>query len=248
MAYTFLLGEDCCINASHREVIMQREKCVSEIWFLVAPQYKSVDNDMSLFSVVMEYILPTSRKYHTFELVKDEEGYEEYLKYRVPLDTNLSSESGDVEFQLTFIYVGLDADGKGVQKVRKTKPAKLHITPVAAWSDIIPDSALSVLDQRLIETSRQIKQLADIELTFSENLVDNIKYDDKAETLQLMAGENTVGNPVNVRDMLDDGIPVVDLDSDSGNGSKPNDKPDHNEGCNCEDCSCTNENGNVVEF
>ena len=76
MAYTFLLGEDCSISASRREVIMQREKCVSEIWFLVAPEYKTAENDMSLFSVMMEYVLPISRKYNTLELVKDEDGYE----------------------------------------------------------------------------------------------------------------------------------------------------------------------------
>lgn len=244
MAYTFLLEEDNCLIASRREVIMQRSKLVDEINFLVAPEYKVSENDMNLFNVIMEYILPVSKEYHTLELVQDPDGYKEYLLYRVPLDTNFSSEAGDIQLQLTFIYVGLDADGNGVQKVRKTKVGKLHITPIAAWSDIIPDSALSALDQRIIKTQAQINELGYYAQVVSENQVDNLVYDDNAETLQLMAGSKTVGDAVSVRDMLDDGIPVVDLDG-SGSDSDSTDKPNHNEGCNCGGCDCED---NVVEF
>ena len=237
MAYTFLLNDDNSLTASRREVIMQRSKLVDEIWFLVNPEYKF--NDMSIFSVMLEYILPVSKEYHTLELIKNEEGYEEYLKYVVPLDTNLSSEAGDIELQLTFVFVGLDADGNDVQKVRKTKPAKLHITTVAAWSDIIPDSALSALDQRIIKTQAQINELGYYAQVISENQVDNLKYDAKSETLQLMAGETGIGDKVSVRDMIDEGIPVVDFENASGNDESDS---DHKDGC---DCGCED---NVVEF
>lgn len=239
MAYIFLLENDNEIIASHREVLMQRSKLVDEVWFLVNPKYKTCENDMSLFSVVLEYILPVSKSYHSLELTKDNEGYKEYLKYVVPLDTNLSSEAGDIQLQLSFIYVGLDADGKDVQKVRKTRPAKLHITPIAAWGDIIPDKALSAIDQRIIKTEAQIKELGYYAEIISENQVDNLVYNDDAETLQLMAGNKEIGDKVSVRDMLDDGIPVVDLDGNSGsNENNPDDSCDC--GCNCED--------NIVEF
>jgi hypothetical protein len=259
MAYTFLCNEDCTIIASRREVIMQREKCVSEIWFLVPPEYKTAENNMQLFNVVMEYILPISRKYNVIELVRDEEDYKDHLRYILPLDTNLSSEHGDVELQLTFVYVGLNADGNGVQKVRKTKPTKLHITPIAAWSDIIPDSNLSALDQRIIKTQAQINELGYYAQVISENQVNNLRYDDVEETLQLMAGDKFVGDAVSVRDMLDDGIPVVDLNSSSENSGDNNNNnnnncnnncncgnkdEEENSGCNC-GCDCED---NVVEF
>ena len=243
MAYTFLLGEDNCLVASRREVIMQRSKLVDEVNFLVAPEYKTVENNMSLFNVILEYILPVSKEYHTLELVQDPEGYQEYLLYKVPFDTNLSSEAGDIQMQLTFIYVGLDADGNDVQKVRKTKVGKLHVTPVAAWSDIIPDSALSALDQRIIKTQAQINELGYYAQVAMENQVDNLKYDDVSETLQLMAGKNKVGDAVSVRDMIDEGSPVVDFESSAGSGSTDN--PNHDKNCNCGDCGCED---NVVEF
>ncbi len=231
MAYIFLLENDNEIFASHREVLMQRSKLVDEVWFLVNPEYKTCENDMSVFSVILEYILPNSKSYHSLELVQDKEGYKEYLKYVVPLDSNLSSESGDIQLQLSFIYVGLDADGNGVQKVRKTLPTKLHITPGAAWGDIIPDSALSAIDQRIIKTQAQIKELGYYAGILGENQVNNLAYDDKSETLQLMAGSKEIGNKVSVREIMSDGIPVVDLNSESGN------IPDED-----------NNSNNVVEF
>ena len=254
MAYTFLLNEDNSLTASRREVIMQRSKLVDEIHFLVNPKYK--ENDMSIFSVMLEYILPVSKKYETLELIQDPEGYQEYLKYVVPLDTNLSSEAGDIQLQLSFTFVGLDVDGNGIQKVRKTKVGILHITPIAAWSDIIPDSALSALDQRIIKTQAQINELGYYAGVISENQVDNLKYDDKSETLQLMAGANVVGDAISVRDMIDDGIPVIDFDSSDGDSNK-----DHEDGCGCgcednvvefggteSETPSDEEDGNVVEF
>ena len=217
MAYVFLLENDNEIFASHREVLMQRSKLVDEIWFLVNPKYKTCENDMSVFSVVLEYVLPISKSYHSIELVQDKKGYKEYLKYVVPLDSNLSSESGDIQLQLSFIYVGLDADGKGVQKVRKTKPSTLHITPIAAWGDIIPDASLAAIDQRIIKTQAQIKELGYYAEILGENQVDNLVYNPSEDTLQLSAKGIGVGDKVSVRDMLDDGAPVVDFNFDIEN-------------------------------
>lgn len=236
MAYTFLLEEDNSLVASRREVIMQKSKLVDDIHFLVNPKYK--ENDMSIFNVMLEYILPVSKEYHTVELIQDSEGYQEYIKYVVPFDTNLSSESGDVQLQLTFTFVGLDADGNVIQKVRKTKVGTLHVTPIANWSNFIPDSALSALDQRILKTQAQINELGYYAQVAIENQVDNLHYDDINETIQLMAGQNAVGNAVSVRDMIADGVPVVELEGFSGNVN--DDKNDCDCGCNCED--------NVVEF
>ena len=227
MAYTFVLEKDNSLFASHKEVIMQREKLVNDIWFLVNPEYN--ENDMSLFSVMLEYVLPCSKHYHTLDLVQDQEGYEEYLKYVVPLDTNLSSEPGDIELQLTFIYVGLDADGNGVQKVRKTKTAKLHITPLTAWSDIIPDAALSAIDQRLIKADAQMKALEEAHRLLNESKADNLKYDDENSTLQLLSGDKEIGDKVAIKSCAgnvdEEGVPVVDFNnlSESSGGDSSED-------------------------
>ena len=52
-------------------------------------------------TVVMEYILPVSKKYRTEFLVASEELYKDYVEYTLPFDTKLTSEAGDIEVQLT---------------------------------------------------------------------------------------------------------------------------------------------------
>lgn len=236
MAYIILVENDNTLYGSCKSKIMQREKLFNKLWFLVPPCYNGYD--MSQCTVTMRYLLPISKEFKTETLVLSEEGYEEYLKYVLPVDTCFTKEWGDIELNLTFTMLDVDNDGNIVQRVRKTENHVLTITRLPDWDSIVPDSALSALDQRIIKQDAQIKALTDLANVLDNKQVDNLVYDGRAETLQLSAKGVGVGNKVSVRDMLDDGIPVVDLDSDSGNDS---DK-DNNEGC---DCGCED---NVVEF
>ena len=86
----------------------------------------------------------------------------------------------------------------------------------------------------------QIKALDNYMNVLDNTQVDDLVYNKKDETLQLSAKGTAVGSKVSVRDMMDDGIPVVDLDSTSGNDTKPENGCDCNHDCDCED--------NVVEF
>lgn len=222
MAYTFVVNESNSVTASRKETIMQRSKLVNDIWFLVNPEYGF--NDMTLFSVVLEYVLPVSRKYRTVELTKDDEGYNGYLKYVVPIDTDLSSEAGDVEMQLTFAYVGLEPDGTSIQRVRKTMVCNLHVTPIAAWSDIIPDEALSSLDQRIIKIDAQIKHLNEMGDLFDKTKADNIRYDAVENSIQLTAKGMEIGDEVRLKGgdgVSPDGVPVIDLNGDSTSPDVP---------------------------
>ena len=235
--YTILIEQDDSLYGSHKERIMQRSKCVENLVFIVDPIYRNT-YDMTNATVMLEYLLPVSKRYKTEYLVLSDERYNDcYLQYRLPLDTNLTSEAGKVELQVTFVYTDLDEHGNGIQRVRKTYPTTIEITPIAAWADIIPDAALSPLDQRLIKLDAQMRAMNDYMNVLDNNKVDDLLYDDKNETLQLMSNGVGIGNKVSVRDMLDDGIPVVSLDSNSGEN---NDKDNNECDCGCED--------NVVEF
>lgn len=213
--YTILVNDDDTLYGSHKERIMQRQKLVNTLVFIVDPVYRNV-HDMTNASVMLEYILPISRKYETVYLNLCDERYDgHFLQYKLPFDTNLTSEHGAVELQLTFAYVEMDESGKSVQRVRKTSSTTIEIIPVSAWSDIVPDSALGGLDQRLIVLNAQMQALNDLANTLESNSVDNLVYDDKNETLQLSAKGVGVGDKVSVKDMLDEGTPVVDINSNS---------------------------------
>lgn len=238
--YVILVNKDNSMNATKKARIVQKSKLVDDFYFLVEPEYNG--HDMSKATVLLEYLTPVSRKYRTETLVLDKDGYKGHLKYILPVDTNFTAEAGSLEIQLSFIYID-DINGVPIQRVRKTTPPlKVEISPIAAWSDIVPDDALTVIDQRIVAQTAQIQALAEIAVALNDDMVDNLVYNEKEDTLQLTANGKGVGDKVSVKDMLDEGIPVVDLDSGAGGDSS--DDSDHEDGCDC-GCDCED---NVVVF
>lgn len=192
--YTFLIGEDNTLTATVVERIMERSKLVDSLHFLADPIYK--ETDMSDFTVMMEYVLPVSKKYKTEILEKSDELYKDMLEYKLPFDTALTSEPGDIEIQLTFVNVTLDADGRNTQYVRKVGPGSIKIVAISTWSDIIPDEALSAVDQRLLAAQAMIKALNEQNNTIMKSKADSLRYKDNL--LQLTAQGGPIGTAVKI--------------------------------------------------
>ena len=209
--YTLLVNDTNEIITSVKERIMQRSKLVDSLHFLVNQKYK--EHDMSDFTVMMEYILPVSREYKTEILVKSDELYKDKLEYKLPFDTSLTKEAGKIELQLTFVKAEMDVDGNVAQRVRKAGPATITIVPVEAWSNIIPDSALSALDQRLIMTEAMINAANETLAIIDSTKADNIVYDKEANMLQLTANGQLIGNAVNIG-VSSSGIASIEIDKD----------------------------------
>lgn len=211
--YTILLNETNELVTSVRERIMQRSKLVDSLHFLVDPIYKGLD--MSDFTVMMEYLMPISREYKTEILVKSDSLYKGKLEYKLPLDTCLTKEHGNIEVQLTFIKVELDADGESKQLVRKTSHTIVTILPISAWSDIIADSALNAIDQRLIQTEVMLNAMNDMVNYLDSIKADNIIYDEETRALQLTANGQLIGDSVNI-DYIGTSVVSIKID-ESGN-------------------------------
>ena len=228
--YVMLVNDDDSLYGSKKERIMQRSKCVDNLIFVVNPIYRNT-YDMTSATVMLEYIRPVSRRYETEILTLSDERYNGYLQYKLPFDSNLTAEAGKIELQLTFAYADLDEHGNGIQRVRKTSPAIIEIIPVAAWADIIPDSALAGLDQRLLVMNAQIKAIDEMNQIVADSKADNIKYDEMTNELQLLSGNKEIGNKVTLKAgdaSLEDGVPVVDFNSISGGDIPAEDEYDDN--------------------
>lgn len=193
--YTFLIGDDNTLTASVTERIMERSKMVDNMHFLADQIYKDVN--MSDFTVMLEYVLPISKKYKTEFLKKSENLYKNKLEYLLPFDTNLTSEAGDIEIQLTFTKVEMNSEGKTIQYVRKVGPGIVHIIPISKWSDIIPDEALSTLDQRIIALEALNKAMTDRFNINLDNKADNLMYDDE-HRIQLTSNGMPIGNAIKI--------------------------------------------------
>jgi hypothetical protein len=211
--YTLLVNDNNEIVTTVKERIMQRSKLVDNLHILVNPSYKGLD--MSDCTVMMEYITPVGREYKTEILVKSDELYKEQLEYRLPFDTCLTKEAGKLELQLTFIKVEMDTDGNVVQRVRKAGPASITIVPVSAWSNIIPDDALSALDQRLIMTEAMLNAANETIAAMENTKADNIVYDKETNVLQLTANGQLIGDSVTI-ECTCSGVTSIEID-ESGN-------------------------------
>ena len=192
--YTFLINEDNTLTASVIERVMERSKQVDSLHFLADTTYKNVD--MTEYTVMLEYVLPISKRYKSEILKRSEELYKNKLEYKLPIDTNLTSEPGDIEIQLTFINVTMDPDGTTVQHVRKVGPGVIHIVPISNWSDIIPDEALGALDQRIIALNAQIKALSDRNNAIIDGKADDLSYNENM--LQLLANGKPIGSAIKI--------------------------------------------------
>lgn len=192
--YTFLINEDNTLTCSVEERIMERSKMVDNLHFLADTTYKGVN--MSDYTVLLEYLLPVSKRYKTEILTKSDELYKNKLEYVLPFDTNLTNEPGDVQIQLTFSNITMDPDGKTTQHVRKVGPGVIHIIPVSAWSDVVPDATLTAVDQRIIALEALAKTLQERNQAIFDSKADNLSYDD--HTLQLTSNGKKIGNAIKI--------------------------------------------------
>ena len=217
--YTILVTDDNELRVTTKERIMQRSKMVDSFHFLVKPIYKDTI-DMTGFNVTMEYKLPVSKEYAVQDITEDliltvdEEGntvlYKDMLEYKLPFDTNLTAEAGEVEVQLTFTKTELDTEGVATQYVRKTSPCKITIVPIAAWSNIIPDKALTALDQRILKIDEQIQALSESAILYTNDKADNIVLDTETNEIYLTANGEPIGDRITIDELGDTLVDVQD--------------------------------------
>lgn len=210
--YTILVTNENEMVTTVKERIIQRSKMVDKLHFLVEPTYKGID--MTPFTVTLEYVLPISKEYCSEVLVKSDELYKEHLEYVLPFDTKLTQEQGEIELQLTFTNVEMDTEGKVTQYVRKiAPPAIVTIIPISNWSNMIPDSALNVVDQKMLELDSKMKALEEMSGLVATSKADNIVLDTETHELYLVSNGMPIGDKISTNDLGDS---IVESTEDEG--------------------------------
>lgn len=200
--YTLKIDDDNSIITTKREVIMQRSSLANTIQILAPRYYNGID--LSQCQLLMEYWLPVSKVYRTAFLTVNNMNYKEmdYLEYLVPCTTEYTAEAGDIHIHFTFCSVELAEDGTSSrQTVRKTNAGTIRIVPISAWSDIIPDEALTALDQRVIALQTAIKQIEALTNTTISNVPTDLALDAANHLLHLVAEKGKIGSGVDVNDL-----------------------------------------------
>ena len=199
--YTVLINNDNTVTVTERQRIMQNSKLIDILRIIVPKTYNELD--MSQFTARLEYLKPISHEHNFVELEIEDADYKtNFLLYKIRIDTTLTSEVGDVQFMLTFIDVNMTDDGVVETPVRKIDIFTMPVFPIANWF-VVPDSALSTLDQRIIANQEAIMAMADLQSSIADNNLDDIKLDTDTNTLYGTSGGTKKGTGVKLEDLGD---------------------------------------------
>lgn len=200
--YTILINDDNTVTETITHPIMQRSKLVDDLCFLVPKMYNG--HDMSKFVFIMEYRTPISHTYNYKTLVLTDSDYKEnYLRYTLDIDTDLTAENGELELHLKLVGTFMQEDGTVLQQVREIAPHKLKIIPITSWF-AAPDEALDALTQMIIANQQNIQATADLAGTLNQSKADNISLDKTSKELYLTAHGNKVGTSILLEELGDE--------------------------------------------
>jgi hypothetical protein len=99
--FTVLVQKDNSVVVTERQRIMQNSKLIDVFQIVVPKLYDDVE--MEKFLLVLEYLTPINHRHNFLELEVADANYKnDFLLYKLKLDTNLTSEVGDVQFMISF--------------------------------------------------------------------------------------------------------------------------------------------------
>lgn len=188
--YTIIMNSDKSLITSVKTTLYQREKLVDKIQFLFPTIYQ--DLDLKTCKAILKYT-DQGNVAHSEILAMDEELYKGYLRFLLPVDTNLNQFSGDVTIRVTFTKV--DTVFKK-QYVLHTGEISVHINPLSDMYSFVTDESLEMIDQMVGQLDAKIKALDAIAETYERTKADDLSYDNN--TLQLKANGKKVGTPINI--------------------------------------------------
>lgn len=222
--FRVLIRSDNTTIVTENQRIMQNSKLVDTLEIVVDKEYNGLS--MAECTAYLEYLTPINHKIGQVVLEIADENYEnDYLLYKMKIDTNLTNEVGQVQFRVHFIQVEMNEEGKVTTPVRQTDSFIMTVIPISDWFSA-PDELLSALDQRLITNQQTIKAMADLQNTLSDEKLDDIKLDITSNEIYGTSNGEKKGEGIKLSDLGDaiadntkDGMVVINTYDDEEDGS-----------------------------
>ena len=222
-----LKGKTKSLVITSESKFYQKENIVDSLLFLLPLTYN--DLEFINFEWALNYIDQQGIAHsEILELVKDNAGETElykdnYLQYKVPVNSNLTQFKGDIEMHLSGVWNDTEHDKK---YVFHSGSVTITIYPLEDVYALVDDDTLNALDQRLLAVSGQIQALEILAGEIEGEIPDDLTLTDNT-LLQLSVNGNPIGEGIEIPDAgydldnLNDG--VIDINNTSDN---PSVKPD----------------------
>lgn len=201
--YTIIMKPNKELVASNVAKVFQRENAVDKIQILLPEFYEDLDIKSSL--VTLKYVDQT-RTAHSESLVLDEELYKDtYLRYTLPITTELTKYAGDITIWISIVKVDLD---NMLQYVLHSGEYTITVSPLADLYTMVADDTLDAIDQRMAELSAKLAATDILADEFAKNQVDDLEISEDG-LLQVTANSTPKGKGVYVLRPIEDPDNVI---------------------------------------
>lgn len=194
--YTILMNSDKSLVCTTRTTLYQRDKLVDKLQILIPQTYEDVD--LSDFTTVLKYV-DQGNEVHSEILIQDEELYKDsYLRYTLPIDTNLTRFAGNIKICLTLNKIDME---EMKEYSLNTGETTITITPLSDYYKFVSDESLSIIDQKVNELNVKLEAMDKMTTTYDETKADNIKLDKETSEIYLTAHNKQIGDKIAINDL-----------------------------------------------
>lgn len=194
--YTILMNSDKSLVCTIKTTLYQRDKLVDKLQILIPQTYEDIN--LSDFTAVLKYV-DQGNEVHSEILIQDEELYKEsYLRYTLPIDTNLTRFAGDIKLCLTLNKVDME---EMKEYSLNTGETTITIASLSDYYSFISDKSLSVIDQKVNELNVKLEAIDKMATTYDETKADNIKLDKGTSEIYLTAHDKQIGDKITINDL-----------------------------------------------
>ena len=194
--YTILMNSDKSLVCTIKTTLYQRDKLVDKLQILIPQTYEDIN--LSDFMAILKYV-DQGNEVHSEILIQDEELYKDsYLRYTLPIDTNLTRFAGDIKLCLTLNKVDME---EMKEYSLNTGETTITIAPLSDYYSFISDKSLSVIDQKVNELNVKLEAIDKMATTYDETKADNIKLDKDTSEIYLTAHDKQIGDKSTINDL-----------------------------------------------
>jgi hypothetical protein len=194
--YTILMNSDKSLVCTTKTTLYQRDKLVDKLQILIPQTYEDIN--LSDFTAVLKYV-DQGNEAHSEILIQDEELYKDsYLRYTLPIDTNLTRFAGNIKICLTLNKVDME---EMKEYSLNTGETTITITPLSDYYKFVSDESLSIIDQKVNELNVKLEAVDKMSTAYDETKADNIKLDKETSEIYLTAHNKQIGDKIAINDL-----------------------------------------------
>lgn len=194
--YTILMNSDKSLVCTTKTTLYQRDKLVDKLQILIPQTYEDIN--LSDFTAVLKYV-DQGNEVHSEILIQDEELYKDsYLRYILPIDTNLTRFAGNIKICLTLNKVDME---EMKEYSLNTGETTITITPLSDYYKFVSDESLSIIDQKVNELNVKLEAVDKMSTAYDETKADNIKLDKETSEIYLTAHNKQIGDKIAINDL-----------------------------------------------